>query len=141
MGAAPDGPASLVGAKACSARPPERRAVTDQQPTRDEGAGSEWNETDRAQAWPSVREQLPHVADAEAMLLDYLTPEPCRILDLGTGGGHLIGLLLARWPQAAAVGLDLSDQMLSAARARFSGDPRVLLKAHDLMGPLSDELG
>jgi tRNA (cmo5U34)-methyltransferase len=72
-------------------------------------AGAEWKESDRAGAWPSLRQTLPHITNAEQMLIEHLIPGPVdRILDLGTGDGYLIALLRRRWPSANAVGLDLS---------------------------------
>jgi len=43
-----------------------------------------------------------------------------RILDLGAGTGLLAALLLARWPRARLVLLDLSEEMLDRARRRFA---------------------
>ncbi len=104
--------------------------------------GAEWRETDRAEEWPSVRRQLPHIADGEAMLVEHLLPrQGGRLLDLGTGDGHLIGLLRERWPGASAVGLDLSPEMLAPAQARFASTPGVRLEVHDLMRPLPESLG
>jgi trans-aconitate methyltransferase len=43
------------------------------------------------------------------MLGEHLMGEEVgRILDLGTGDGHLIALLRRHWPAATALGLDLS---------------------------------
>jgi cyclopropane fatty-acyl-phospholipid synthase-like methyltransferase len=76
------------------------------------------------------------------MLVEYLLTGPVeRVLDLGTGDGHLIDLLLARWPAARVQGLDLSDAMLATARERFADRPAVRLEAHDLMRPLPERVG
>ena len=40
-----------------------------------------------------------------------------RIYDLGCGDGRVTGLLKARWPEAAIIGVDNSADMLAAARA------------------------
>lgn len=105
-------------------------------------SGAEWRDADHARKWLSRRPGLPHVSGAEAMLAELLVEAPVeRILDLGTGGGHLIGLLRARWPDAAAVGLDLSPELLAAATERFEAAPRVHLEAHDLMRPLPARVG
>jgi tRNA (cmo5U34)-methyltransferase len=104
--------------------------------------GSEWKDPERAESWPATRQALPHAPDAEQLLVDYLITGPVtRILDLGTGGGHLIALLKGRWPAAAAVGLDLSPQLVNAARQRLAGASDVTLDVHDLMEPLPDSLG
>lgn len=89
-----------------------------------------------------MRRELPHIADAETMLLDYLIPrEVRRILDLGTGGGHLIELLRTRFPTAQAVGLDLSQEMMAEAQERLGGIHEVRLEIHDLMEPLPAAVG
>lgn len=61
-----------------------------------------------------------------------------RVLDLGTGDGRLLALVLDARPAAEGVALDFSPTMLEAARARFAGDPRVTVVAHDLDQPLPD---
>ena len=63
-----------------------------------------------------------------------------RALDLGTGDGRLLALLLADRDELHGVGLDRSEVMLQAARARFAEEPRVELVEHDLAEPLP-ELG
>jgi SAM-dependent methyltransferase len=57
-------------------------------------------------------------------------------LDLGTGDGRLLALVLTARPDAQAVGLDMSPPMLDAARRRFDGDARVQILDHDLNDPL-----
>ena len=44
---------------------------------------------------------------------------PARVADLGCGPGNSTALLVARWPDAAVMGIDNSSEML--ARARASG--------------------
>ena len=105
-------------------------------------AGAEWKEPERAEAWPSVRQRLPHAPNADALLVEHLIFGPVtRILDLGTGDGHLISLLRKRWPCATAVGLDLSPTLVDAARQRFGGEGAVRFEAQDLMEPLPRGLG
>lgn len=43
---------------------------------------------------------------------------PRRVVDLGCGPGHLVGLLAGRWPRAQITALDSSPEMVAAARAR-----------------------
>jgi trans-aconitate 2-methyltransferase len=45
------------------------------------------------------------------------TIEPCRIVDLGCGGGQLARQLSERWPQAEVTGVDNSATMLERAAA------------------------
>jgi malonyl-CoA O-methyltransferase len=57
-----------------------------------------------------------------ARLLEHLDPiriEPRRILDLGCGTGSAFAGLRARFPQAAIVGIDITQAMLGEARRRL----------------------
>jgi tRNA threonylcarbamoyl adenosine modification protein (Sua5/YciO/YrdC/YwlC family) len=60
-----------------------------------------------------------------------------RILELGTGTGETAWRLLERNPEATLVGLDESESMLSAARARLPAD-RVSLRVGRLQDPLPE---
>jgi len=46
---------------------------------------------------------------------------PRRIIDLGCGPGNSTALLRERWPDAAVTGLDVSPEMLAAARRDHPG--------------------
>jgi tRNA (cmo5U34)-methyltransferase len=61
-----------------------------------------------------------------------------RILDLGTGDGRLLALLLIDRLDARGVAADFSPTMLAAARDRFRSDPRVEVIEQDLDEPLPD---
>jgi tRNA (cmo5U34)-methyltransferase len=105
-------------------------------------AGTEWANVERAQAWPAFREDLPHAGDAEAMLVEHLLDDSARrVLDLGTGDGHLVAVVLQRLPAASVVGLDLSATMVRAAQARLVDREGASFRQHDLMQPLPQELG
>jgi SAM-dependent methyltransferase len=105
-------------------------------------SGTEWKELAKAGEWTSFRAELPHAADAERMLVEHLIGgEVGRMLDLGSGDGHMIALLRADWPDATAIGLDLSPTLVEAARRRFSAAQEVRIEAHDLMEPLPPGLG
>jgi SAM-dependent methyltransferase len=99
----------------------------------------EWS-TEHANRYLQRAEQYPGVAEANRALLEHVPAGARRILDLGTGDGRLLALLLEARPAASGVGVDRSELMLAAARRRFAGDPRVELAAHDLNDPLG-ELG
>ena len=80
-----------------------------------------------------VRRAFDHAAasyDAHAMLqrevsdrllerLDFMTLQPKRVLDVGTGTGYGLAHLLARYPEAELCALDIAPAMLGAARARL----------------------
>jgi len=96
----------------------------------------EWTAPAHAAGFIARRPHLGRAADGD-QVLDEIVPETvAQVLDLGTGGGHLIALLATRRPEASFVGLDVSPTMLAAARARFDGNPRVRILEHDLAHPL-----
>jgi SAM-dependent methyltransferase len=105
-------------------------------------SGHEWKQPQWAEDWPSFREGLPHAAAAERMLVEQLVRgEVNRVLDLGTGDGRMIAVLRETRPQITAVGLDLSPQLLEAARQRFEHIEDVRIEEHDLMQPFAGDLG
>ena len=52
-----------------------------------------------------------------------------RVVDLGCGPGNSTEILIARFPDAAAIGFDNSDDMLAKARARL---PKVAFEKADI---------
>ena len=99
--------------------------------------------------WPTVEhalwyleraDGLPHRTEGEGVLLDHLPERVERVLDLGTGDGRLLELVLTARPGASGVGLDFNDHMLAAATERFADRPGVEIRRHDLDDPLP-ELG
>jgi L-threonylcarbamoyladenylate synthase len=60
-----------------------------------------------------------------------------RILELGTGTGETARRLLERHPEAVLVGLDVSEPMLSVARARVPVG-RAELRVGEIQGPLPE---
>jgi malonyl-CoA O-methyltransferase len=50
---------------------------------------------------------------------------PQRVVDVGCGTGRLLEALLARLPGAELVGVDPAEGMISVARSRFAGEPRI----------------
>ena len=83
-------------------------------------------------------DRIPHRTEGEAVLLDFIPRDVRRILDIGTGDGRLLALLLIDRPAAEGVALDFSPTMLSAARSRFDGDDRVRIVEHDIDDVLPD---
>lgn len=57
--------------------------------------------------------------------LDYVKVAPLRIVDIGSGTGYATGKLLARYPDAGVIALDIAHDMLAVARGK-SGRPSVL---------------
>lgn len=96
----------------------------------------EWTGPEHAAGFIARRPHLGRAGDGDEILDELVPDTAARILDLGTGGGHLIALLGTRRPAATFIGLDVSPTMLAAARARFDGDPRVRILAHDLTDAL-----
>jgi tRNA (cmo5U34)-methyltransferase len=96
----------------------------------------EWSEPERVAEYLS--REIPHRPIAQEMLLEALPRQVERFLDLGTGDGRLLAAIRERHPSARAVGLDASEPMLDRAAERFSGDPLVELRPHDLALPLAD---
>jgi demethylmenaquinone methyltransferase/2-methoxy-6-polyprenyl-1,4-benzoquinol methylase len=74
-------------------------------------------------------------------LVTALAPAPgARVLDVATGTGMVAAELLARCGDCSVVGVDQSEQMLGAARARFAGDRRVeLLQGEAEALPFAEE--
>jgi tRNA (cmo5U34)-methyltransferase len=96
-----------------------------------------------APGYDRLRRQLIPCFDdfygAAVDLLDFRPGAAPRILDLGAGTGLLSERLLARWPRARLVLVDLSIDMLDRARERFRGrDVQVEIRTADY---LADPLG
>ena len=101
----------------------------------------EYKSVEHALAYLSRADKIPHRVEGEAALLEYVPAGVRRVLDVGTGDGRLLSLVLLKCPDAAGVGLDFSPLMLENARKRFApridkGDVRIL--EHDLARPLPD---
>ncbi len=97
-----------------------------------------WSSAEHALDYLGRADSIPHRVEGEAALLEFLPPKPERTLDLGSGGGRLLGLVKAARPDAEFVALDFSPTMLDALRARFAKDQKVRVVAHDLSEPLPD---
>ncbi|TWU27261.1 class I SAM-dependent methyltransferase [Bythopirellula polymerisocia] len=101
---------------------------------------NEWSKPEHALEYLGRLTQIPHRQEGEATLISEVAPDSNRILDLGSGNGHLLNLLLAHCANAHGVGLDFSPPMLLEANNRFAGNSRVILTEHNLDEPLP-ELG
>lgn len=100
----------------------------------------EWKDVAHALGYLARADQLAHRTEGEATLLEHLPERTQRVLDLGTGDGRLLALVMLARPVGHAVALDVSPTMLTAAADRFAGGP-VVVRGHDLDDPLPLELG
>ncbi|MFJ4710683.1 class I SAM-dependent methyltransferase [Streptomyces sp. NPDC088785] len=93
-----------------------------------------WQESwDRQQEW-----YMPDREERFRVMLDMV--EACvgtapRVLDLACGTGSITDRLLARFPSATSVGVDLDPALLAIARGTFEGDERVSFVTADLKDP------
>lgn len=97
---------------------------------------SEWQTADHALAYLQRADGIPHRAAGEAALLAEIPEQIRRVLDLGSGDGRLVDLVLRDRPVARGVALDFSPPMLDRLRARFPTRPGLEIVAHDLDQPL-----
>ena len=94
------------------------------------------------EAVPRAAGSIPHRDEGYAAVAELLAADDItRVLDLGTGDGYTLGLVLAAHRDAVGVGLDFSTEMLERARDHFGADARVEIREHDLDRPLPAELG
>ena len=73
----------------------------------------EWQSAEHTLAYLRMADRIPHRAEGEAVLLEEVARDATRILDLGSGDGRLLGLLLTWCPSARGVALDFSPPMLA----------------------------
>jgi SAM-dependent methyltransferase len=97
-----------------------------------------WTKTDHALDYLKRADSIKHRDEGESTLLEFVPQSACRILDLGTGDGRLLGLVKRAHPETEAVAIDFSPAMLDAATKRFAGDSSVGVVTHNLDNPLPD---
>ena len=97
-----------------------------------------WTRTDHALDYLERADSITHRTEGESSLLEFIPPTTRRILDLGTGDGRLLALVIRDHPNAEAVAIDFSPAMLDAAQKRFAGDASVAVITHNLDDPLPD---
>lgn len=71
--------------------------------------------------------------EALAVAVTHVSPEPERVLDLGTGTGVAALFLSREFPRASVRGVDVSEEMIRAAQAKVGLDPdgRVAFRVAD----------
>ena len=72
------------------------------------GNVNRWTEPEWALRYLRERDAIPHRVDGLEVLVNELLPERVsRVLDLGTGDGNTLALVLAARPDASGVGARL----------------------------------
>jgi cyclopropane fatty-acyl-phospholipid synthase-like methyltransferase len=102
---------------------------------------NKWVEPEWALRYLRERDAIPHRVEGLEVMLELLPERVERVLDLGTGDGNTLALVLAAHPDATGIGLDFGDEMLRHARERFADDERVEIGHHDLEQSLPTDRG
>jgi SAM-dependent methyltransferase len=97
-----------------------------------------WRNADHALDYLQRRESIPRRGEAYEVLFEILPSQVDRVLDIGSGDGYTLQLVLDARPGANGVALDFQEEMLVRARERFADNPGVEVVAHDLDVPLPD---
>ena len=97
---------------------------------------NEWQSAEHASAYLERADRVPHRAAGESALLDEIPRSVRRVLDLGSGDGRLLELVLRARPSARGVAVDFSPLMLEELQTRFGSGAKVEIVDHNLDGPL-----
>jgi SAM-dependent methyltransferase len=111
-------------------------------------AAAIWRDTDFAREWAegdSYRDLLSFPRRMAAVIIAADNPEPGTIVDIGSGPGDFLSVMLEQFPQAKGVWTDVSEAMFDMARERLAwfGD-RVdfhLVDMTDLAGGVPEDVG
>jgi tRNA (cmo5U34)-methyltransferase len=90
-----------------------------------------WSTPEHALDYLRRADGLPHRAEAESTLFEFVPAAAKRILDLGAGAGRLIALLKPQSPGADFVALDFSPTMLAELHKLADSDAHITVVAHD----------
>jgi SAM-dependent methyltransferase len=97
---------------------------------------NEWRSPEHAAAYLERADRIPHRSAGESTLLDEIPQDVRRVLDLGSGDGRLLELVLRERPHAHGVALDFSPLMLERLNTRFGAMSRAGIVHHNLEFPL-----
>jgi tRNA (cmo5U34)-methyltransferase len=102
-----------------------------------------WTSPEHARDYLQRADLVAHRGEGESALLEFIPSNARRILDLGTGDGRLLRLVVKELAQRGssdieAVAVDFSPTMLQEARKRFGGSSRVTVIEHNLDHPLPE---
>jgi tRNA (cmo5U34)-methyltransferase len=100
-----------------------------------------WRNADHAINYLQKRSSIPRRSEAYGVLFEIMPARVERVLDLGTGDGNVLELVLDARPGATGVGLDFQDEMLTRARERFAGRSDAEFRRHDMEVSLPADLG
>jgi tRNA (cmo5U34)-methyltransferase len=95
-----------------------------------------WPDVEHALWYLERADSIPHRAEGTAVFVELLPERVERVLDLGTGDGRLLDLVLTARPGSTGVGLDVNAEMLTRAGERFADDDRAVVAHYDLDDPL-----
>jgi tRNA (cmo5U34)-methyltransferase len=100
-----------------------------------------WTSNEHARDYLERADSISHRSEGEFALLEFISTNTRRILDLGTGDGRLLNLVREEFsrrgqPDIEAVAVDFSPTMLEAVRKRFAADSSVRIVAHNMDEPL-----
>src|SRR5262245_52060655 len=96
----------------------------------------EWQTAQHAAAYLGRADKVPHRSAGEAALLDEIRADVRRVLDLGSGDGRLLSVVLSARPRARGLALDFSPPMLEKLHERFGSGAPVDIVEHNLEAPL-----
>jgi SAM-dependent methyltransferase len=87
--------------------------------------GHHWTEPDRVDAYVAANDDAQPDERAEGYqvllgIIPFNQDAKFRILDIGAGTGTLAGIILAAFPNAEAVGFELSEPMMNYGRKRMA---------------------
>jgi len=100
-----------------------------------------WRNADHAINYLEKRALIPRRADAYEVLFEIMPGHVERVLDLGTGDGYVLEMVLDARPGATGVGVDFQEEMLDRARERFAGHPGAEIRRYDMEDPMPADLG